>query len=60
VFVFGDEYIEGVEAFLSAYHGMIGSGKSLAMLGVTDRLAEHRLPRNQDWSSIRSALHLKE
>ena len=44
MFVFGDEYIEGVEAFLSAYHGMAGSGKSLAMLGVTERQAEPRLP----------------
>lgn len=30
VFVFGDGYIEGVEAFLSSYHGIARDGEGLA------------------------------
>jgi hypothetical protein len=29
VFVFGDDYIEGVEAFLATYHGLAGKSESV-------------------------------
>ena len=27
IFVFGDDYIEGIEAFLATYHGLTGDSK---------------------------------
>jgi hypothetical protein len=29
IFVFGDDYIEGIEAFLATYHGLTGDSESI-------------------------------
>jgi hypothetical protein len=34
IFVFGDDHIEGVEAFLATYHGMTGSGMGKVYQGL--------------------------
>jgi len=50
IFVFGDDYIEGIEAFLATYHGLTGDSESFCW--TTEALADSSLGsvanRNRD------------